>query len=472
VATRSPTLATPNAAPLVIASALLSAALVGAALAYSVPAGVAALIGLLYAPLVMVNLPLGVGLWVPLLFLQAMPAFNAGAKAAGLLIAFAWLGTLRSEGTLAVLARHRRLLALLALLLVWLTVSLLWADDPALGRADVWQWYAVALLFTVLFSTVRSPGAVRLVLWMFVFGLVVSVVIDSLTGVVTSEGADGRLEGAAGDPNFLAAMIIVAVVLGLGLLATTRSAVLRLSLVGAVVFLAVAFLATGSRGGFVAALLTAVAALVVFRGRRIYVVTALLIAVGIGVPVLSASPDTWQRLTEYDDGGTGRVDLWTVAWRMTEDHPVAGVGFNNFRVVSPDYVREPGSLERVDFLVEQPQVVHNTYLELLAETGVIGLLLFVSLAVACTRAAWLAAKRFEARGDRSMGTVARSVVVALVAMLGAALFLSAGVDQRLWLLLALGPGLLAAAQPSRAATAFATSSVRAAPAGLRSGLRS
>jgi O-antigen ligase len=298
-----------------------------------------------------------------------------------------------------------------------------------------------------LISTVTSARAVRLVIGAMVIGLLASVMLDTLTtGVVTTEGGTtDRLEGAAGDPNFLAAMIIVAVVLGLGLAATTRSAALRLPLVTAVIFLSVAFVSTGSRGGFVAALLTAVAALVFFGGRRIYVVAALLIAMGIGIPLLSASPETWQRLTDYDDGGTGRVDLWTVAWRMAEEQPVAGVGFNNFRVASPDYVREPGALERVDFLVDRPHFVHNTYLQLLAENGVIGLALFVMFVVACTRAAWLAAKRFEAQGERSMGTLARAVVVACVAMLGASLFLSAAVDQRLWILLALGPGLLAAA---------------------------
>jgi O-antigen ligase len=139
------------------------------------------------------------------------------------------------------------------------------------------------------------------------------------------------------------------------------------------------------------------------------------------------------------------VDLWTAGWRMAQDHPVAGVGFNNFREASADYAREPGALEMVEYIVERPHVVHNTYLQLLAENGVIGLVLFGFFVIGCTRAAWLAATRFEERGERSMGALARAVVVASVAMLGAALFLSAAVDQRLWLLLALGPALLAAA---------------------------
>ncbi|MGH2802201.1 MAG: O-antigen ligase family protein [Thermoleophilaceae bacterium] len=457
----------------VATAAVLSAALVGVGLAASVALGLGVLIALCYAPLVFLNLPLALALWVPLIFFQAVPALNLGGEAAGLVIAFGWLGTLRSQETTEVLVRHRRLLGVLALLIVWLTLSLLWADDLELAREDLWQWYAIALLFAIVMTTMTSARAIQVFVGLFVVGLFASVAIDFVsTDVVTSTGADARLEGSAGDPNFLAAMIVVAVVLGLGLAAATRNAPLRLALVAAVIFLSVAFVSTGSRGGFVAALLTAVAALVVFRGRRVYVVAVLLVVVGIGVPLLAASPDTWDRLTHYDDGGSGRVDLWTAGWRMAQDHPVAGVGFNNFRAVSSDYTREPGALERVEFIVDRPHVVHNTYLQLLAENGVIGLLLFVAFVVGCTRAALLAAKRFEERGDRSMGTLARAVLVACVAMLGAALFLSAAVDQRLWVLLALGPGLLAAAHRSPAATASPTSSVRAAPSGLRSGFRS
>ena len=33
----------------------------------------------------------------------------------------------------------------------------------------------------------------------------------------------------------------------------------------------------------------------------------------------------------FDDGGSGRQDLWEVGWRIFEDKPVNGVGLNNFR---------------------------------------------------------------------------------------------------------------------------------------------
>src|SRR3954453_21048801 len=117
----------------VVAGALAAAALVGALMTLSVPAGLAALIGFCYAPLVLVNLRLGLALWVPLTFLEGLAAFNAGGKAAGALVALGWLGL---GATIAprlgvLVARHRVTMACLVGYLVWITLSIAWASSPS-----------------------------------------------------------------------------------------------------------------------------------------------------------------------------------------------------------------------------------------------------------------------------------------------------------------------------------------------------
>src|SRR3954468_20852168 len=116
----------------IAAGALGAAALVGGLLTLSVPAGIAALIGVCYAPLVMINLRMGLALWVPLTFLEGLPLFNAGGKAAGLLVALGWLGPgAAGAPRLGVLvARHRAAMACLAAYLVWITLSIAWASSP------------------------------------------------------------------------------------------------------------------------------------------------------------------------------------------------------------------------------------------------------------------------------------------------------------------------------------------------------
>ena len=198
-----------------------------------------------------------------------------------------------------------------------------------------------------------------------------------------------------------------------------------------------------------AAIVALIAALVVFKRRRAWVFASLTIVVGVAIAWFSVSPTAWDRVTDFDNGGSGRSDLWTVAWRMTEANPVEGVGLNNYPSVADEYLREPGAVERADLIVDNPHVVHNAYLQLLAETGVIGLAIFLAVALGSLVASWRAAELFYRAGDLAMDTIARGVIVATLGLLGAAFFISNGVDKRLWVLFGLGPALLALAARRR-----------------------
>ena len=131
---------------------------------------------------------------------------------------------------------------------------------------------------------------------------------------------------------------------------------------------------------------------------------------------------------------------------MVEDHPVRGVGIGNFENESINYVLEPGRTYRTDRVINKPGVSHNTYLGPLAEMGVIGLLLFLAVigySLACLARA---TRHFTGTGDLQMEALARGLIAALAGMLVAAFFISAETSKQIWLLLALGPALLAIAK--------------------------
>jgi O-antigen ligase len=182
-----------------------------------------------------------------------------------------------------------------------------------------------------------------------------------------------------------------------------------------------------------------------YKRRRAQVLLFFAVAISIGAVWFTTSPGAWHRVTNFNGGGNGRSDLWKVAWQAGKDHPILGVGLNNFRVVSPNYVRKPGTLHFVDLIAEKPHVVHNTYLQMFTETGAVGVGLFLFFVTGCVFAAARAAKRFDELGERALAGVARGVLVGTLGMLTAAFFISAAGDFRLWILLAFGPALLALA---------------------------
>jgi putative inorganic carbon (HCO3(-)) transporter len=437
---------------LAIASgAVVLALLVGTVLAANPTVGVALVFGLGFA-LVLVYRPVWAVIgFVPLVFLEAVPALNLAGKAAGLLIAVAWIGSVRS-GELdisRVVDRNRRLLELLAALLIWLLLTSLWATDSGAVFGSVWRWALVALLYLIVATWVADR---KILIWFcvaFVVGAVLAVGAGIFGGLVEASptgAADTRLEGGAGDPNFLAAGLVPAIVIAVGLISVLKQPLARIGCVSAIFVCAFGIAASQSRGGLLALLITLVAALLVFRGRRIYVVLLCLGVIGFGAAYFTVTPSAWERVTMKDASGSGRNDLWKVALKTAEAHPVVGVGLQNYGTVAKDYTRDAGPLSDVRKIAEEPHVVHNTYLEAAAETGLIGLSLLLLMIGGSCHVTWVAAKRFERNGDSAMELLARCVLVGTIGMSAAAFFVSAGVDKRWWMLFALGPALLAVAE--------------------------
>lgn len=433
--------------------ALVGSAVVGVALTISLEYGIALLIALLYVPMVLTDMVVGLALWIPLPFLQGVGSIDAASKAAGLLVALAWFALLRERRAAVrrAISENRVMFAAVVGSCLWVTLSTAWASDPSRTESDLWHWYGVALILLVIVTSIESRGAMQWVGVAFVIGAVLSVLYGLVGGTSGAEasnaaayGGNLRLGGATGDPNYLAAGVVAAMVLGGVLVMSVREVRQRtrplalVVLMACLILLTIGLVLTESRGGLVAALAGVAVAFVAFPGQRRWVLGIVLILVGISAVGFALSPTALNRVTSTGNG-SGRTDLWTVALRAIKAHPLAGVGDANFPVIEANYTRAPGTLTDAEFVVQQPSVVHDTYLQLMAEEGIVGLALFAAIAGASLRAAMLAAKRFAARGDRAMELFSRGAAVALVAFLVASAFISSQVDQRLWILFALGP---------------------------------
>jgi putative inorganic carbon (HCO3(-)) transporter len=277
-------------------------------------------------------------------------------------------------------------------------------------------------------------------------GAVVSAFYGIVTPVPETTGVDtARLSGAGLDPNQLAALLVAAIALAGAFAAGVKSTpVTRASALAVIVFCLAGVLLSLSRGGLVS-LGVALVAAVLFGGRWRVGALALLVAVAVSAYTYIAvftDPAERARIT-HPQGGTGRTSIWAVGWRMVEAHPLTGVGAGNFPVSSVHYLLKPGLIQRSDFIVDKPKVAHNLYLGVLAELGVVGLALFLSIIGFSLWCVVSATRQFVRSKDRRMELLSRALFVALVALLAADFFLSEQFSKQLWLLLALGPALMA-----------------------------
>ena len=452
----------PSSPAPIAAAALVAAITVGTLLARDPKLGLGLLIAMAYVPLVMLNLPLGIVLWVVLTFIQGLSVVSVAPNVTAILIGLAWLGTVRSrrDWAAAVYQRHRKLLITGLLFVVWTMLTALWARDPDLVWAgEFWQLPVALAIFAVLIGSFPSRRWAILLAGAFVAGATLSVLIglasDGLNpagDAIASAGAEGRLQGASGDPNYLAAGCVPALAIAAALIGVTRNVMMKWGLTAMMAVLVAGLTASESRGGFIAAIVAVGCAVLVNKRQRARVVGVIAVAASVTAMYFVAYPETFERVTSVDGGGNGRTDLWYFAWRMTEEHPLAGSGLNNYPLVAKDYVHEPGVRDFSFLVTETPHVAHSVYLQLLAETGVIGLTLFLVVVAGCLRAALVAGRRFDDLDERAMAGLARAAFVAMVGMLAASFFISNLTDRRMWILLALGPILLAlASRPQQTA---------------------
>jgi O-antigen ligase len=131
---------------------------------------------------------------------------------------------------------------------------------------------------------------------------------------------------------------------------------------------------------------------------------------------------------------------------MVSAHPIRGVGAGNFQVSSIHYLLRPGSLPNDQYIADTPQVAHNTYLGVLAELGFTGAILFLAIILFGLSCMLAALARFRALQKRQLQALTTAVAVSLIGLLAAYFFLSDEYSRPLWVLVGLGPPLLAMAK--------------------------
>ena len=157
----------------------------------------------------------------------------------------------------------------------------------------------------------------------------------------------------------------------------------------------------GSRSGLIGAAIAIVATMVtrpgLRPGRRVAVGFGSLVLAGVAFLVgFVANPANLQR--GFADRGAGRVDLWTTAVALIKENPIFGYGFGQLKtLVPPNLLLTPGS-QRLNEL--RPDVsAHNTWLDIVGDLGVVGLIIFVSIFVIAlvgfVRPRWLQTKELS-----------------------------------------------------------------------------
>lgn len=366
------------------------------------------------------------------------------------LLLIAWLAIVvnRNEAGSDFLSVHPSISLVLGLFVGWALLSATWAEDPKKAFDAAAGYAAGAALIPIVFTAVRRQGQAVMVAAVFAAGSAAMVVLAFMVG--TTREVDPQPGGSKFDPNELAAALVAGAALAVGAAQSAkRRPELRLLAYGAAALCVLGVFFSVSRGGLVA-LGAMMLAAIIFGGRWRGRIALLAAAVAISTVYYFAAlaPDTARdRIVQSTEREAslreGRSSIWQVGWRMVEANPVQGVGAGNFTTSSRHYLLQPGTVWRSDQIIDTPMAAHNTYLGHWAEVGIVGLSLFLVVALFAISAALTAARNFARRRDEPAEILARSLAIGLVGLLTAAFFLTHPFNKGMWMLFGLSAALLA-----------------------------
>jgi O-antigen ligase len=259
------------------------------------------------------------------------------------------------------------------------------------------QILLISTLVTAAFALIQSAASGYTFLWHFLY----------------PEGSDtfpwdSRATSFFDYPNDLASYLNLILPFALACLAVRGSKWKSLGACTLVMGTAALF-CTESRGGllgFGCMLLAAIHFLVEKWRTRVVLVCAL--ATLALIFYLGAAAPGEEHLGWGDlSSGATRLYLWAAAAQLFLGSPLHGVGWGNFQLLYRDYLD-------ASMVGESQLGVHSTYLALLAETGILGFLSFLTLLVVGFREACRRLRGWPDPFDRSLGFAVAGAIVALV----------------------------------------------------------
>lgn len=282
---------------------------------------------------------------------------------------------------------------------------------------ELGYWYIYPAFVTISILLINSVAALKRYVWGMIIGSM-TVVLYGIYAVYAHlpcavqgrAGAYGMYENH-NDYSFIILMVLPFLYLYWGVeTGGSRRLLLVLSMLACVVGI---FLSL-SRGGMLALVLELglIVLLVVNRKQRTLLLFLLTLfgATAIGYQWAKRAENQGDQYT-YADAENSRIELWIAAKNMVLAHPLLGVGSRRFREFSRDY----GEISHDN----RGKVAHNTYVEIIADTGLLGLIPFLLMLRSMVRALKVSA---GASAPQYLDATRTAALISLYAIMFRALF--------------------------------------------------
>jgi O-antigen ligase len=308
------------------------------------------------------------------------------------------------------------------------------SPDHYLARFDIYSILAGLIVYFLTATVLTDPRRRLSVLAI----LLVAGVVHSLVGAVQFRNGNNwmpipflprldygsRASGFYLCPNHLAGLLEVVGIFGLSISLWSRWPAWAKLLTGyATLICYIGVILSGSRGGYLSTLFSlfvfvllslritrAAGSALSIRLTTAGVVLAALAGIGAFL-VISNSDYLTTRTQTVVDNTDIRLNYWRAAVKQWELNPAFGTGSRTYLYYARRF-REPS-------VQMDPVYVHNDYLQLLAEYGIVGFVAFAAFFVVHLRAGWISARRLGPRRITATNRIRSNSMALNVGALGA-----------------------------------------------------
>ncbi len=327
---------------------------------------------------------------------------------------------------------------------ILVTLGIAFASNRGLAIAAYTGSYVkIAIMVFAIAWLIRTEKEFAIACNMIVIcGIAIALVAvnNKANGIGLVEGTRvtiGRdIDSILGDPNDLALVLSFPISFAAGLALTKgRSRFSRCLGIAGYFVIASGIIATQSRGGLLA--IVAVSSVFAFYKIRSKLLVACLGGVGMLVLIVFAGISDRSSggagESGVDESAQGRLYAWQAAFKMANTHPFSGVGLDNFTMNYFFYSAHWDGMNHA---------VHSTWFGVLAETGYIGLWVFLVLVVKTVKSMYQTVNKLQPLYERGLCSAvlfgsALSILAGLAGFIASGTFLTQGFTWPIYILLAL-----------------------------------
>ncbi|MCD6154736.1 MAG: O-antigen ligase family protein [Candidatus Verstraetearchaeota archaeon] len=290
------------------------------------------------------------------------------------------------------LVRQRRLslpreLILFSLFFVYTLAGGFIAYDYEVFVLSEFTLFQLLMLTVISYNIMLYQSAITLAMKSFVAAAAVAGIL-AVAGVNFSNS--GRLTSTLGNPNIYGLTLLFAITMSIYLYIQSSSKREKLLYTLFIPFSVYQIILTGSRKAIIGLFSFVVIAFALYvrsrsryRPGRVFLSILILGGMLVGSGYMLVHSKFYKRLeylekvlaTRDIEAGGGsikeRIEFYIAAYATWRDHPLFGVGTNQFRFYTSDYV--PGL---------RSTYAHSNFMEILADFGIVGFILYYSIYIA------------------------------------------------------------------------------------------